>query len=310
MAILLKVNDYVPSEKLNLTKDLKRENTIVITFQQIGYMGRLGNQMFQFAATLGIAKRLGFDARFPLENCLRLQGSGPFDPNTGRNMLVKCDILDCFEIGPEYFIPERHLVFDKSYHETIFEYDAKVENIQDSTALYGYFQTEKYFLNAKEEIYKQFTFKSHIKQLADSYMENIRITHKDSYIVSIHVRRGDYVMFPDHHPTCSKEYYDSSISEFEDLDKKKFLVFSDDPGWCRTEFKEDDFIICDIGDPYVELCCMSLCDHHIIANSSFSWWAAWLNESKYCKVIAPSRWFGPLISKNVNDVYCKGWKVI
>lgn len=310
MAILLKFNDYVPSEKLNLTKDLKRENTIVITFQQIGYMGRLGNQMFQFAATLGIAKKLGLDARFPLENCLRLQGSGPFDPNIGRNMLVKCDILDCFEIGPEYFIPERHLVFDKSYHETVFEYDSKVESIQDNTALYGYFQTEKYFLNAKEEIYKQFTFKSHIKQLADSYMENIRSAYKDSHIVSIHVRRGDYVMFPDHHPTCSKEYYDSSISKFEDLTKKKFLVFSDDPEWCRTEFAGDNFIICDIGDPYVELCCMSLCDHHIIANSSFSWWGAWLNENSDCKVIAPSRWFGPSISKNAKDVYCKDWEVI
>lgn len=304
MVILLKFNDYVPSEKLNLTKDLKRENTIVITFQQIGYMGRLGNQMFQFAATLGIAKKLGFDARFPLENCLRLQGSGPFDPNMGRNMLVKCDILDCFEIGPEYFIPERHLVFDKSYHETVFEYDSKVESIQDNTVLYGYFQTEKYFLNAKEEIHKQFTFKSHIKQLADSYMENIRSTHKDSNIVSIHVRRGDYVMFPDHHPTCSKVYYQEAMRTIrEQSGESIFLVFSDDIEWCRGEFKGEEFIICDLESPHIELCIMSLCDHHIIANSSFSWWGSWLNKSALKKTIAPSRWFGPAINKDASDVY-------
>ena len=70
---------------------------MMLTFQQIGYMGRLGNQMFQFASTLGVSNRLGFEARFPIENCLNYQGSGPFDPSIGRCMMVKCDLMDCFD---------------------------------------------------------------------------------------------------------------------------------------------------------------------------------------------------------------------
>ncbi len=279
----------------------------MIGFQQIGYMGRLGNQMFQFASTLGIAHRLGFEAKFPIENCFKLQGSGPFDPKLGRNMLVKCDLLDCFDIDPIYFIPDRHLDFDKVYHESVFEYDKRSEEIQDGTNLYGYYQTEKYFLDVRDLILSQFTFKSHIRQSAEFYMENIRSSYKDSQIVSIHVRRGDYVMFPDHHPTCSKEYYNSAISKFEDGTEKVFLVFSDDIEWCRQEFAGHQFVVCDIMDPYVELYLMSLCDHHIIANSSFSWWGAWLNIKEDKIVVAPSRWFGSAMNKNTEDVYSPNW---
>ena len=279
----------------------------MIGFQQIGYMGRLGNQMFQFASTLGIANRLGLEARFPIDNCLKFQGSGPFDPKLGRNMLVKCDLLDCFDIDPIYFIPERHLVLDKVYHESVFEYDAGTQQIEDGTNLYGYFQTEKYFLDARDLILQQFAFKAHIRQSAEFYMENIRSTNKGSQIVSIHVRRGDYVMFPDHHPTCSKEYYNTAISKFEEFDQKRFLVFSDDIDWCSQEFQGENFIVCDIQDPYIELYLMSLCDHHIIANSSFSWWGAWLNRKEEKKVIAPSRWFGSAMNKNTDDVYSPNW---
>ena len=272
-------------------------------------MGRLGNQMFQFASTLGISDRTSLEARFPIENCFRLQASGPFDPKSGTNMQVKCDLLDCFEINPSYFIPERHLELSKIYSEAIFGYDAGTESITDGTSLYGYYQTEKYFSHIREKILKEFSFKQHIKDFAGIYMENIRKSNKDSQIVSIHVRRGDYVMFPDHHPTCTKDYYSKSIEEFE-IESTIFLVFSDDVEWCRNEFTDPNYIICDLQDPYVELCLMSLCDHHIIANSSYSWWGSWLNINPNKKVIAPSRWFGTAINKDVSDIYCKDWKII
>jgi len=273
-------------------------------------MGRLGNQMFQFASTVGVARKKGYEARFPIENCFRYQGSGPFDPKSKTNMLVKCDLLECFNIDPAYFIPERHISFDKNYFESIFGYNNEIESIQDNTCLQGYFQTEKYFLHCQKEILSQFSFKEHILRSAENYIGNIISDNKNAILVSIHVRRGDYVMFPEHHPTCSKEYYMNALKNFSDIEKIKYVVFSDDAEWCKSEFSDQRFIICDIGDPYTELCAMSLCDHHIIANSSFSWWGAWLNKSHDKKVISPSKWFGPAIQKDTSDVYCRGWKKI
>jgi hypothetical protein len=283
----------------------------MITFPQIGYMGRLGNQMFQFASTLGVANRLGFEARFPIENCLNYQESGPFDPNVGRCMPVKCDLTDCFNIGMEYFIPERHISRGSSYHENEFGYNKETQSLQDDCSLGGYFQTEKYFSEFRDLILSQFDFRSSYKTPAEDYIQTIRNEHKDAVIASIHVRRGDYVMFPDHHPPCSFNYYNSAIEELRIANEKVvYLIFSDDIDWCRSEFKDPSYIISDLGNPYVEMCAMSLCDHNIIANSSFSWWGSWLNENTDKIVIAPSRWFGSQINKDVSDVYCNGWKII
>lgn len=284
-------------------------------------MGRLGNQMFQFASVLGIADKLGLEARFPLENCFRFQGSGPFDPTLGRNMSVKCDLLDCFDIDPKYFIPERHLVFDKVYNESEFGYNLESEKIQDGTVLYGYYQTEKYFFHMRENILKEFSFKEKILNTSQAYISYLKKICGESKLVSLHVRRGDYVRFPDHHPVCSMEYYQEAKSKIiEHVGKDcKFVIFSDDIEWCMSEFKGEEYIICNIGAfdslsdnikenlPYIELCVMSLCDHHIIANSSFSWWGAWLNVKQDKTVVAPSRWFGPAMNKNTEDVYSQNW---
>jgi len=280
----------------------------MLTFPRIGYMGRLGNQMFQFASTLGVADKTGYDARFPLDNCFVAERSGPLDPLTGINTEVKCDLLDCFEISPVYFIPAQHVRIDSWYQETLFTYDQRILEVRDNTGLHGYLQTEKYFSHARDLILSQFTFKRAYLDSATAYMENIRALNKDAKIVSIHVRRGDYVMQPNHHPICSREYYESASSLIkEKIGDCKFLVFSDDPEWCRNEFKNDDYIISELSDPYSELCAMSLCDHHIIANSSFSWWGAWLNKSSNKIVTAPSKWFGPSMGKDTSDVCCKNW---
>ena len=274
-------------------------------------MGRLGNQMFQFASTLGIANRLGFEARFPIENCLNFIGSGPFDPKIGRPMDVKCDLVDCFDISPEYFIPQRHMNQGHSYHENKFGYDQEIESLPDNSSLNGYFQTEKYFKEFRDLIISQFAFKSSYSDPAESYIQTIRENNKDAVIASIHVRRGDYVMFPDHHPPCSFNYYNNAIEELRILNSNIiYVIFSDDVEWCHKEFNDPSYVISDLENPYIEMCAMSLCDHNIIANSSFSWWGAWLNANVNKTVIAPSRWFGSQISKDVSDVYCKEWKII
>jgi hypothetical protein len=280
----------------------------MISFPQIGYMGRLGNQMFQFASTLGIANNLNSIARFPLENCLVYQSIGPFDPNTGSPIPVKCDLTECFDISDEYFIPHRHITASSHYGESEFGYNKGTETISDGCSLSGYFQTEKYFKDLRDQILLQFSFKSLYKDSAEAYIQTIRKDNKDAIIASIHVRRGDYVMYPDYHPPCSFSYYNNAIEKLlEENSNVIFLVFSDDVEWCKSEFKDSIYIVSELGNHYTEMCAMSLCDHNIIANSSFSWWGAWLNESANKKVIAPSVWFGPAMNKNTDDVYCKNW---
>ena len=132
--------------------------------------------------------------------------------------------------------------------------------------------------------------------------------------ISIHIRRGDYTLYPDHHPTCDISYYKKSL---EDICKKSIsfssiIVFSDDKKWCKENLINHidfPFIIPDVDNPYVELYMMTQCKYHIIANSSFSWWGAWLSNTN--QVIAPAKWFGDELDiHNWSDLYCKNWIVI
>jgi len=127
-------------------------------------------------------------------------------------------------------------------------------------------------------------------------------------MVSVHVRRGDYLKLSDHHPACTLEYYDKAMSKFDGC---KFLIFSDDKKWCLENFNKENCEISFNSDAVEDLQLMSLCDHHIIANSSFSWWGAWLGRNKDKKVIAPKEWFGPAKNDhNTKDLYCKDWIVL
>jgi hypothetical protein len=181
--------------------------------------------------------------------------------------------------------------------------------ISDGTDLMGYFQTEKYFSEFRDLIMGYFSFRPEVENGASLYWEKfVRSFLGDSTSVSVHVRRGDYTLYPNHHPTCSKDYYDKAMSSFGPEDK--FLIFSDDIDWCRENFNSDRFHIIDSGSPYVDLKLITMCDHHINANSSFSWWGSWLNKSKSKRVVCPSNWFGSAINKDTRDIYCEGWEVI
>ena len=279
----------------------------MISFGNIGYMGRLGNQMFQFASTLAIGKRKGYEVRFPIENCSGFRRIGPIDLSTGALSDVKCDLLDCFDIPNEYFISSPRLQIYSLFNEGKFEYDDRIESIPDGCNLSGYFQTEKYFLDIKEEIKNIFSFKKEIVEEGDRILREIS---GGKELVSLHVRRGDYTLYPDHHPTCNPEYYSLGIQEIRKVSEKdlKAIIFSDDKQWCLDNMKNyigEDFSITNTEDPYVELYMMTKCNYHIIANSSFSWWGSWLSNSKL--TVAPSKWFGSAMDKNTQDIYLKEW---
>ena len=124
----------------------------------------------------------------------------------------------------------------------------------------------------------------------------------DEKTVSIHVRRGDYLELSDFHPTCEVSYYDDAMKNFEGYTP---LVFSDDVALCKENLSHHHPIFVEGNDLNVDMCLMSMCDGHIISNSSFSWWAAWLGNKK--NVVAPKTWFGPAGPQDWEDIYCEGW---
>jgi hypothetical protein len=122
---------------------------------------------------------------------------------------------------------------------------------------------------------------------------------------SIHVRRGDYVVQPGHHPVCSPQYYQQSVMRMPE--GTKFLIFSDDIPFCKEVFKGDSFIFIENELDYMDMYIMSMCTNNIIANSTFSWWGAWLNNNENKVVIAPSVWFGVAKQLNTKDIIPNEW---
>ncbi len=138
-------------------------------------------------------------------------------------------------------------------------------------------------------------------------------------LVSIHVRRGDYLKLPENHPVLPISYYIDACQRIQSLISMPltYVIFSDDMGWCRQNFKDDLFkggiIFADDNAPIQDMCLISLCNHNIIANSSFSWWGSYLNKNEDKIVIAPTqdKWYGSAYKDwNLNDLYLPTWILI
>jgi len=246
--------------------------------------GGLGNMMFQIAATHALS--LDND-----DTCIFEHHAPSNQGNTS------CHYADNIFSQIEFVAPGE-IEIENVYREPAFEYNKIPHN--SNLYLDGYFQSEKYFTHRGESIRNLFRLPLvAISEARDG---------ADAEFVSVHVRRGDYLQFSHAHPPCSVEYYKKSLDYFRD-DKYKFLVFSDDIGWCKDIFGSK-FIFMEGRPDYIDLSLMAQCDHHIIANSSFSWWGAWLGRNSSQKVIAPRTWFGKTVKHNTRDLYATGWIVI
>ena len=256
---------------------------------------RLANQMFQYAAIKGIAKNRGFVYCIPPSNYA--------DQN---DEWSEHQLFSTFELNNLNPLQVQFLDQDKSVvHEETFTFnDNLFNNCPDDVSLYGFFQSEKYFLNVRDELLEDFTFKNNIKEDVQDAIKDIGSP------VALHIRRTDYAKYK-HHPILPISYYEKALKQFED--DRNVIIFSDDPKWCFEQdlFSDDRFLVSD-NDHLFDLCMMSLCSDFIIANSSFSWWGAWLSESPNKKVVAPKNWFGPpLDQKNdTKDLYCPGWIIL
>ena len=242
-------------------------------------MGRLGNQMFQYAALRGIAANKGYWYSLPSH---------------------QIELSKCFKLPPTLSNNNNKTIEIKT-----FEYDQLFFNsCPDNIDICGFFQTEKYFQHIKKEIRKDFNFKDEIKKLATVFLEQLNANFEK---ISLHIRRTDYLV-DKNFIKLDIHYY---IDALKILNNLPVIIFSDDLQWCREQsiFKDNRFTFFDLSDPYVSLCAMSMCDYHIIANSSYSWWGSWLAQSK--KTIAPKQWFtGDYKQWNTKDLYLNDWIVI
>lgn len=254
----------------------------MISLNNIGNYGRLGNQMFQYASLKGIARKHGYSFCIPPKDSFGTIDQKVRDAN--------CDIYDVFGLDKNNII---NVTNNTKLKESTINFDENLfETCPDNVDLDGYFQSEKYFKHIEDEIRQDFTFDSQLLEDANRFLDE---SYPNQYVISLHIRRTDYSEFPNHHPICSLEYYEKALSA---LPKEcPVIIFTDDEKWCEQQniFDEDRFIISQGNTAEFDLCLMTCCDFHIIANSSFSWWGAWLSKSK--DVISPMRWFGSALSE-------------
>ena len=275
----------------------------MISYKKIGHFGRSGNQMFQFAATVGIANAAGRGYAFPKENT-ETPSIEEFKDGVIRE--VYFDLPKYFPLVEQTLLPLDQIETVNVAQEPAFHFFPEFFSLPDKTNLMGYFQTEKYFEHCSDLIREFFQFDSETIKKAQN---NFPFFPSNIEFVSIHLRRGDYVGLQQFHPVMDADYYFDAMSEFME-GNYFFLIFSDDIVYCKELFGEQENIVYIEGnDPEVDICMMSMCDHNVIANSSFSWWGAWLNTNPNKKVVAPKKWFGPAYEgiHDTKDLYPKSW---
>lgn len=282
-------------------------------------VGGLGNQMFQYAAGRAVAVRhqvpltldlswfgIDLERQYALAP-FRINARIPKDQNPGN---VNPSWVERFagRVRRKLNLPSQGV---SVFSEKSFRYDAEIESVSAPVILNGYFQSERYFSSIKPLISKEFTLQHEPKSRA---VELLALIHA-SDAICVHIRRGDYITNVSanaYHGTCSLNYYDNGLAEVSaGLRNPRCFVFSDDSQWVRENFKTRmPMTIVDIHgtqEAHEDLRLMRECHHFVIANSSLSWWGAWLSAREGKRVVAPKVWFKN--SKNdTSDLIPSGWR--
>lgn len=246
--------------------------------------GRTGNLMFQIAHAY--TKALEFDRQFVVPS------------RESSTQHLESGLFRKFDFRIEK-IPEP----DKSKHIwgpfTHGQVDIPADDMP--TIYAGWYQSEKFFGKYKEVIRDAFSAPPEFINRAFSDFPFLK-THQ---VAAINVRRGDYLTQPRRHPVVTHGYIDHAIRKLPYHEYK--LVVSDDIQWCKDNIKYENVIFAENYYDQDALWLLSLCDHYVISNSTFSWWGAWLSRNKNKVVISPSTWFGPDVAENPIDIWCDGW---
>jgi hypothetical protein len=260
--------------------------------------GGLGNQMFQYAFSRALEKAVGgreelrYDCSacdadathngLELEKVFGLELARASEDECGRLAVRPTSLVHRFR--RKYLTPRSHIIDRK------FSYQGELLSLVGDYYYEGYWQNEKYFRDFEPEIRKDFSFSRRLDGRNERLFEEL-----PRPIASIHVRRGDYLKYPDL-DICTEGYYRRAIEEFrKEGSAASFMVFSEDVDYCRQSLglseAEATFVDWNAGAAsWQDMAMMSRCDAHIIANSSFSWWGAWLDPKDGKSVIAPEIW--------------------
>ncbi len=259
--------------------------------------GGLGNQMFQWAFGYAMEKKTKKKVAFDLS---WFQKADDKDfKGTKRALDLQNFNLDLVVESCEKF-RETYEKRENIYEPALFRKCGKRKFI-------GYFQCEKYFEKYRKEILEHFKLKTPLDEKNEKMLEEIKSVNA----VSLHIRRGDYLTFYEVYSKCTTDYYTKAMEYIaKRVDNPHFFIFSDDISWVKKYLKMDyPFTVVDINtseNAVFDLELMKNCKHNIIANSTFSWWGAWLNENPHKIVIAPKQWF----VKEKTDIIPKAWKKI
>jgi hypothetical protein len=274
--------------------------------------GGMGNQLFQYATGRYLAQKLNAELKLDIDIYTA--------KNKRQYALHHFNVQEVFSSAGERKNLKRKEFFRRQlnklgvglkpywYTEQKPGYDANIEKLTDNVYLEGFWQSEKYFKPIEGTIRREFTVKDSPSELNRKYLDEIRSVNS----ISIHVRRGDYVTEKETnavHGVCDLEYYRKAIDRVSaEVSDPRFYIFSDDMEWTKANLSSSThpsiYIDHNQTAPHEDLRLMYSCKHHIIANSSFSWWGAWLNDNAEKKVIAPRNWFRTLENR---DIIPGGW---
>ncbi len=290
-------------------------------------IGGLGNQLFQYAVGCAVATRTNTP--------LLLDASGFANYDLRRYELDGFNI--CAELASDAQLAhvgvtadevpsllgrvKRHLfphsatklaLQEPILREASFSYDARIEQVQAPIYLDGYWQSERYFSAIRAQLLQELTLKSDWGPGNENMFRQIQVAGPGA--VSLHVRRGDYVTnthTANYHGVCSLDYYRAAVAYVaERVAAPHFFIFSDDHDWVRENlqpgFPTTFVAVNSSKNGIYDMMLMKICRHHIIANSSFSWWGAWLNPSTEKLVVTPQQWFKQA-DKDTSDLIPSGW---
>lgn len=251
----------------------------------IHLVGGLGNQLFQVATVYSYSRSNNCDYSVLIgDSSLKIHS-----PVGYFNTILR-------------EIPTTNNIYPSRYNQPNFSYTA-IPTFNGDTTMFGYFQSEKYFKNYRSELLELFDFPKDVTSRVDGFISGLPT---DKPLTAIHVRRGDYLKFPNIHMLCGLDYYERSMAHIGD---SLYVVVSDDLEWCKTNIRGENIIYSPFTNEVDDLYLISRCDNKIIANSSFSWWGAWLSK-KSGTVISPSEWFGHEGPKDYQDVVPSSWLTV
>jgi len=270
------------------------KNILIVKFN-----GGLGNQMFQWAFARSLEAKTGIETLFDM-SFFEKKYARPYEldifevpDKSVKNILTKMHLAVMWKLRKK--LHGKNFFGLNFYCEPHFQYDENLFKVAPNTYIEGFFQSEKYFEEVKEEIRSDFQFKNQPDEENQKVIEKIKSTNS----ISLHIRRGDYVQkkrYQNIYATCSLDYYKRGVEHIAKSVKNPTLfIFSDDIEWVKENLNlpyESVYVSHNTGaKSYEDLRLMSLCKHNVIANSSFSWWGAWLNENPSKIIIAPQKWF-------------------